>query len=571
MASAAAAGPTLLAYNLSPSPTFLNQALALALWGWFVVFVLPPPRVPSRGAGPLLAAIGLLLLAVLGSWGPGSLPTGLALSALGCLLAAAVLAASGAAVQGRPDAAVVFGDFCIGWAVAGAFSAAVACIQVFWPGLADGDWIAVSGLPGRAVGNLRQPNHLSSVLLWAAVATVALVDLRRLRWGLALVLVAALVFADVLSASRTGTVGVILLGLWGAFDRRLSRRARALLLAAPLLYVASWLAMDEWSHLTTHIFGGTERLEQGDISSSRFAIWSNTLALIRQQPWLGVGFGEFNLAWTLTPFPHRPGAFFDNAHMLPLQLAVEIGVPLALAVLALLGWGLWQGARRAFGPGAEAGDLGVARRAAMMMVALIAIHSLLEYPLWYLYFLLPTAWAWAFALGGGPAAGGASSPRPPSVLDRLRAPALAVGGAALAVSAVLSVYDYSTVAAIFSADEGAPPLEARIERGQHSLLFAHHGDYAAATNEPATGGLRPFRRAVHYLLDARLMRAWAITLAAAHHEDEARWVAQRLREFHNPGAEDFFAPCKGPAPRKPLPFQCQAPERAHDWREFVAN
>ena len=33
---AAACGPSLLAYNFSPSPTLLNQALALALWGGFV-------------------------------------------------------------------------------------------------------------------------------------------------------------------------------------------------------------------------------------------------------------------------------------------------------------------------------------------------------------------------------------------------------------------------------------------------------------------------------------------------------------------------------------------------------
>ena len=48
---------------------------------------------------------------------------------------------------------------------------------LFWPALADGSWIARSGVPGRAVGNMRQPNHLASLLLWA-----------RLRDGPALVL-----------------------------------------------------------------------------------------------------------------------------------------------------------------------------------------------------------------------------------------------------------------------------------------------------------------------------------------------------------------------------------------------
>ena len=55
------------------------------------------------------------------------------------------------------------------------------------------------------------------------------------------------------------------------------------------------------------------------------------------------------------------------------------------------------------------------------------------------------------------------------------------------------MFDYQRVTAIFSADEGAPPLSTRIARGQHSVLFAHHADYAAATTE-ADPGLQPFVR-----------------------------------------------------------------------------
>jgi hypothetical protein len=32
------------------------------------------------------------------------------------------------------------------------------------------------------------------------------------------------------------------------------------------------------------------------------------------------------------------------------------------------------------------------RRTALMLVLMMGLHSLLEYPLWYAYFLLPTAW-----------------------------------------------------------------------------------------------------------------------------------------------------------------------------------
>jgi hypothetical protein len=513
-----------------------------------------------------------MLAAVAWSWGGGGLPASLALSATALLAAAVLMVASGAAQRG---AAPLFVLFCAGWVVAGVFNVGIGVVQVFAPQVPDGDWIARSSIVGRAVGNLRQPNHLSSLLLWSAIAVVALLEVRRLRVRWAVPLFGAMLFAVVLTASRTGLVSVGLLALWGLLDRRLSGPGRALLIGSPLLYALGWFGMAAWADASAHTFGGAARLAETDVSGSRFGIWANTLELIRQNPWTGVGFGEFNYAWTLTPFPGRPTALFDHAHNLPLHLAVELGLPLAGAVLALLLWALWRAAASAWAAG---GADGAARRAALMMVLMIGLHSLLEYPLWYAYFLLPAAWAWGFALGGG-----ASAERRSSVAMR-PAPALALvlGGVVLAIGSGWSVVDYQRVAAIFNAPAGAPPLAQRITAGQRSVLFAHHADYAAATTEgalPGTDPLAPFERATHYLLDTRLMMAWSRALAAAGEIDQARTIAQRLREFRNPQAEEFFDPCEAaPAsavtgtettPPGEAAFQCEPPARAPGWREFL--
>ena len=569
IAAAAASLPSLLAYNVSPSPTFLNQALALALWGAFVAVTAPPT--PGRGPAPLLAALGLVGVAVGWSWGPGALPSTLALSAIGLLAATAVVVAGAAGAAARPDAQDLFAAFCWAWLVAGLCNVGLALVQVFLPELPDGEWVARSGVAGRAVGNLRQPNHLSSLLLWACIATVALVEMGRLGRRVGAAALAALVFAVVLTASRTGLLSVLLLASWGAVDRRLARPTRWLLLATPLVYAAGWLGMAQWAAALQHTFGGAARLAESDISGSRFAIWANTLELIRQHPWTGVGFGEFNLAWTLTPFPGRPVAFFDHTHNLPLQLFVELGLPLAAAVTALLLWALVRGLRQAW---STEGDIGTAQRAAMLMVSMIGLHSLLEYPLWYSYFLLPAAWAWGFALRSPPGAG-ASAPVPAS---SRAAPGLALAGMALVAGAVWSVVDYARVAAIFSASPGAAPLEQRIADGRHSVFFGHHADYAAVTSgvdlpDPA----HAFDRATHYLLDTRLMIAWAQALAAQGQMDEARYLAQRLREFRNPGAAEFFEPCEATAAAAaPVasaasapPFQCELPTRQPGWRAYV--
>jgi O-antigen ligase len=559
IAAAATCLPTLVAYNAPPSPTFLNQALALAVWGAFVYACSRATpnaaRLPlALPAGAALAALGLLALSAFAAAAWGSLPASLALSALGAIAGAAVLLCSGANAAANRDHRL-FALFCTGWVLAGLCSSAIGLIQVFLPDLPDGNWLALSSLPGRAVGNLRQPNHLSSLLMWSSLAIVALIELRRLAFGAGAALCGLMIVGVVLTASRTGGLSVLLLALWGLLDRRLTRRSRRLLLAAPALYALAWLLLAWWSDAAGHRFGGTERLAEGDLSASRLGIWANTLVLIVRHPWAGVGFGEFNLAWSLTPLPGRPTAFFDHAHNLPLHLAAELGLPLAIAITGLLLYALGRAAWRAW---RTDGDDGLARRTAVLFVVMIGLHSLLEYPLWYAYFLLPTAWALGYAVD---AEGGAS---------RIRVAPwfLPLGGAALVAGAAFALYDYGRVVTIFAAAEGAPPLQQRVAEGQRSIFFAHHADYAAATTPGLSDTLEPFRGAVHYLLDTRLMVAWAAALEAAGREDDARHIAARLREFRNPMSDEFFAPC-ATAASAAVAFQCRSPARALAWRDFV--
>jgi hypothetical protein len=307
-----------------------------------------------------------------------------------------------------------------------------------------------------------------------------------------------------------------------------------------------------WAQAGAHVFGGEARLQETDISSSRFGIWANTLALIRAQPWTGVGFGEFNLAWTLSAFPGRPTAYFDHSHDLPLQLLVELGLPLGGLALTLLLWALWRALS-----GRPAAPDASAQRCAAMFVLMIGVHSLLEYPLWYAYFLLPLAWVWGFAVGRPP--DGAPDEAPAEARAR---PLLAV---ALLLVALAVLLDYTRVMRIFDASADATPLADRIAAGRRSVLFAHHADYAAATTGIGAEPLRAMDGAKHYLLDARLLQAWAEALAAAGRLDEARWVAARLREFGPDRAPDFFAPCAEPASAAAA-WACQPSAQALDWR-----
>ena len=490
------------------------------------------------------------------------LPLSLALSA-GALIACALLLLI--ASQSIADAARLswFSALCWGLLAAGLLSLVVSLVQVFFPALADGNLIARSGIPGRAVGNMRQPNHLASLLIWSCIAAVYLADQGRLKavGGMKLLplLLFGFVFAIVLSASRTGMLGVLLLAIWGALDRKLSRASKLALLATPLMLGLSWWLMSVWAGAGEHAFGAASRLGEGAGSPSRLAILANAWELLKRHPWTGVGWGEFNLAWSMTPFPNRPIAFFDHTHNLPMQLAVELGLPLSLLILGLLSWALWTAFRASMkAQGAEA----VMRRCAVMLVLMIGLHSLLEYPLWYAYFLLPAAFAFGLALGR-PDADEAAGPG-----LHLKWP-LHMAGWLLVAGSLFAVWDYLRVVAIYVPPADATPLTQRIAEGQRSVFFSTQADYAAATSlPPGPAALEATKRTAHNLIDVRLLIAWAKSLHATGDDDRARYVVQRLREFRSTQGSEWLAECEAFKPDEPKPFQCEPPSRDYDWREM---
>jgi hypothetical protein len=198
------------------------------------------------------------------------------------------------------------------------------------------------------------------------------------------------------------------------------------------------------------------------------------------------------------------------------------------------------------------------------MVLMAAVHSQLEYPLWYAYFLLPAAFAFGLCLGGPVLEDTAADP-PPARRTR----PLLVAAMLLTIGALASVLDYWRVVVIFAPPAQAAPLSQRILDGRRSVFFGHHADYAAATSVPDPSQVMPaFETATHYLLDTRITLAWAKALAARGDLDRARHIAARLREFRSPGSDEFFAACDAAPAEGPRPFQCDPPGRPLSYLDF---
>ena len=274
------------------------------------------------------------------------------------------------------------------WLAAGLLSSAMGLYQYFGADTHYLPWINQTSL-GEAFANLRQRNQFASLtnialmsLIWVAafLGKEAPLDLSKskcIHWQIMLS-AALLAMGNASSASRTGLLQLILIsalcGIWGLWRQRLVRN---LLITSIIVYTVATLALPWLAGFDLSLHGMSARLYAGDpVCSSRMTLWSNVLHLIAQKPWWGWGWGELDYAHYITLYEgQRFCEILDNAHNLPLHLAVEWGLPVSLAICgAFTWWVLLQRPWREVNP---------TRQLAWSVIAVILLHSMLEYPLWY--------------------------------------------------------------------------------------------------------------------------------------------------------------------------------------------
>jgi hypothetical protein len=123
----------------------------------------------------------------------------------------------------------------------------------------------------------------------------------------------------------------------------------------------------------------------GDNASGgiRVHLWREAALIFAQSPLLGAGFGQFAFQHLqLATELHNPAiiGLYNNAHNLVMQIAAEAGLA-GLAVLVItLGLWFWQSA-------VCKAEFTIYHWWGYAILAVLGIHSLLEYPLWYLHFL----------------------------------------------------------------------------------------------------------------------------------------------------------------------------------------
>ena len=267
----------------------------------------------------------------------------------------------------------------------GAFaSAVVAFAQVFelWE---HSPWI--NQMAQRRPGaNMGQANHLATLLLMGMASLLFLYETAKLK-----ALPSALIFLMLCAAlaateSRTGVLGFLLLaGWWFVKNKQVGFKVAPLVIA--LAGIGFLVFFWTWPPLFSLIQQSSGLSAEVDLKAgARLVVWPQLMEAVVQRPWWGWGLGGVSKAHNAVAHAYVSSEPFSYSHNILLDLALGLGVPLT-AMLVLIA-GVWLLRRM---------------RAANQLlpwyclaVALpVAVHSMLEFPFAYAYFLVPVM----FALG----------------------------------------------------------------------------------------------------------------------------------------------------------------------------
>lgn len=255
-----------------------------------------------------------------------------------------------------------------------------------WFGL---DWANMWVLPSapglRASANLAQPNQLATVM-FCGLASIAAMHAQGRLGPLVSVLAASFVLLGMaLTQSRTPWAGGLVVALVIALRRdafwRPMRIPTCVVISLLLWYCvafASVLLLPGSLLLTGVGAVDISRMEVG----LRPLLWSQMLDAVALSPWAGYGWLQGHAAQAAAALD-RPGLEYANyAHNLILDLVIWNGVP--IGVLIGVATIIWYVA-------CSRSTSGVENTYRFTVITFAIIHSMLEYPHAYAYFIVPVA------------------------------------------------------------------------------------------------------------------------------------------------------------------------------------
>jgi len=267
-----------------------------------------------------------------------------------------------------------------------ALSSILAIIQTLdiW---SESEWVSRAYSLRRPGGNIAQPNQLATLQLMGIVSLNYLFVLRKFK-GVAAALLYGLLIAGLgLTESRSGILSAATLLIFGLAYKQhaLEGRSPLQMLAGFALLLICFKYLPVLSSLLQSV-GSTNhpQLSANLSAGTRLSIWPQLLEASLQHPWLGWGLRQVPMAHNAVLHNYTVGEAFTYAHCIILDLILGVGYPLAIVMVGLSS--LWAIQRLRLINNSSAWYC-------MALLVPFAVHSMLEFPFAYAYFLVPVGLA----------------------------------------------------------------------------------------------------------------------------------------------------------------------------------
>ncbi|WP_422961640.1 Wzy polymerase domain-containing protein [Undibacterium sp. Xuan67W] len=232
----------------------------------------------------------------------------------------------------------------------------------------------------RPYANVAQPNQLALLFCFSLISVWFLHQKRFLGKWVSAILILVLLCGLSLTQSRIGWVIIPTFAMLCMFKTQDGQAvSKWFFLAMVSAYVALVLALPYLGELIGFASGSVVDHVGG--RSERLVLMQQAWHMALQHPWLGVGWFGFGAEQVSIAADFGSSTYAEHSHNLILNFLAELGFPATIVILSGLGW--WF-LKACILPRAT-----VNSRFANLFFVAVFIHSMVEFPLWYAFVLIP--------------------------------------------------------------------------------------------------------------------------------------------------------------------------------------
>ena len=239
----------------------------------------------------------------------------------------------------------------------------------------------------RPYANFAQPNNMATFLLMSLMACLYLYEKKKIQTKWVVVCALPIVIGVALSQSRTSWVACLCILVYLAYQQyRGFIRLKWywafawFILFAGLIVISPVLSQLLAQATDAQIVQSRDVVQRATGDMSRLAIWNQMLHAIADRPWFGYGWNQTSVAYTLVSEHFQGPVWVRSAHNFILDFVLWNGLIIGIPFLAYFSYWGYQLNKHVNSVESVIG---------ILMIGAVLIHSMLEFPQYYAYFLLP--------------------------------------------------------------------------------------------------------------------------------------------------------------------------------------